>query len=162
MHNLWAPWRINYILNEKEEGCIFCIKPKQIKDRENLILFRGKTAFIIMNKYPYNSGHLMVVPYTHKESYENLTDEELLEINKLIQVSIKVLKKKLSPHGFNLGVNLGKVSGAGIDEHIHFHIVPRWEGDTNFMPVFADCRVIPQSLTELYDILKGDFENEIY
>ena len=155
---LWAPWRIEYIEGEKEGVCIFCEKPKQTDDLNNLILFRASLSFIIMNKYPYNSGHLMVVPYEHKKDFEYLTDEELLEMNKLLKISIKVLKKVMNPDAFNIGLNLGKSAGAGIDEHLHFHIVPRWNGDTNFMPVISNTRVVPESLERTYKKLKKEFE----
>ncbi len=157
--NLWAPWRIDYILGEKETGCIFCKKPKEYNDKDNLILFRGKKSFVIMNRYPYNSGHLMVVPYTHKKDIEDLEDEEILEMGKLIKICIKVLKKVMKPDAFNIGVNIGKVAGAGIEEHIHYHIVPRWNGDTNFMPVISNTRVIPEALEKTYEKLKEEFKN---
>jgi ATP adenylyltransferase len=158
MDNLWAPWRIDYILSEKEKGCIFCNKPKENKDLDNLILYRGKKSFVIMNRYPYNSGHLMVVPFRHIMHFEKLEDKELLEINKLLKFSISILKKQMNPEGFNIGLNLGKPAGAGIDEHLHFHIVPRWTGDTNFMPVFSDTRIVPQLIKDTYMNLKEDFE----
>ena len=158
MNLLWAPWRIDYILSEKEKGCIFCNKPKEDNDFENLILFRGIYSFVIMNRYPYNSGHLMVVPYRHISQLENLDDKEMLEVNKILRFSISILKKIMNPDGFNIGINLGKAAGAGIDEHLHYHIVPRWVGDTNFMPVFSDTRVVPQTLQDTYMNLKESFE----
>ena len=154
MKVLWAPWRIEYIRSPKHDGCIFCDFPKENRDRERLILHRGKHAFVIMNNYPYNPGHVMVAPYRHVGKWEDLTDEELLEIMKLTQLMIRVIKKAMNPDGFNLGVNLGRVAGAGIDDDVHLHIVPRWNGDTNFMPVIADTKVIPESLQEAYDELK--------
>ncbi|WP_297476242.1 HIT domain-containing protein [Thermococcus sp.] len=158
MKVLWAPWRIEYIRSPKHEGCIFCDFPKENRDRERLILYRGKKAFVIMNNYPYNPGHVMVVPYRHVANWEDLTDGELLEIMKLTQLMIKAIKRAMNPDGFNLGVNLGRVAGAGIDSHVHLHIVPRWNGDTNFMPVVADTKVIPESLQEAYDELKRAIE----
>ncbi|AFL94461.1 hypothetical protein containing Histidine triad-like motif [Thermococcus cleftensis] len=154
MKVLWAPWRIEYIRSPKHDGCIFCDFPRENRDRERLILYRGKYSFVIMNNYPYNPGHVMVAPYRHVANWEELTEEELLEIMKLTQLMIRAIKKVMSPHGFNLGVNLGRVAGAGIDDHVHLHIVPRWNGDTNFMPVIADTKVIPESLEEAYDELK--------
>ncbi|KUH33575.1 HIT family hydrolase [Thermococcus celericrescens] len=154
MKTLWAPWRIEYIRSPKHDGCIFCDFPKENRDRERLILYRGKHCFIIMNNYPYNPGHVMIAPYRHVGRWEDLTEEELLEIMKLSQLMIKALKKTMNPQGFNMGVNLGRVAGAGIDDHVHLHIVPRWNGDTNFMPVIADTKVIPESLEEAYDELK--------
>ena len=155
MKLLWAPWRIEYIKHEKPDGCIFCKAISENKDSENLILWRGKLAFVIMNKFPYNNGHLMVAPYRHIGRFEELTVEELTEIGVLIQKSIKVLRKVMSPDGFNIGINMGKVAGAGVEDHIHVHIVPRWNGDTNFMPVITDTRVIPQSLQDTYKELKN-------
>lgn len=164
MKVLWAPWRIEYIRSPKHDGCIFCDFPKENRDKERLILYRGEKAFVIMNNYPYNPGHVMVAPYRHVANWEELTDEELLEIMKLTQLMIRAIKKAMNPDGFNLGVNLGRVAGAGIDSHVHLHIVPRWNGDTNFMPVIADTKVIPESLEEAYDELKRaieEVENEI-
>jgi len=158
MKVLWAPWRIEYIRSPKHEGCIFCDFPKENRDKERLILYRGKYSFVIMNNYPYNPGHVMIAPYRHVANWEELTDEELLEIMKLAQLMIKALKKAMNPHGFNMGVNLGRVAGAGIDSNVHLHIVPRWNGDTNFMPVIADTKVIPESLEEAYDELKKAIE----
>ncbi len=163
MERLWAPWRLQYIKNAdkmNEEGCIFCDLPaaNPDKDREHLILFRGERAFVIMNRFPYNNGHLMVVPYKHTGSLEQLSAEERLELMNLVERSVAVLSQAISPHGFNIGMNLGRIAGAGIDEHLHFHIVPRWNGDTNFMPVLADTKVISAALIETYDQLKGYFE----
>lgn len=154
MKLLWAPWRIEYIRSPKHNGCIFCDFPKENKDEERLILYKGKNAFIIMNNYPYNPGHVMIAPYRHIGKWEDLTDEELLEIMKLSQLIIKALKKAMNPDGFNIGVNLGRVAGAGIDDHVHLHVVPRWNGDTNFMPVLTNTKVIPESLEEAYKELK--------
>ena len=157
-HNtLWAPWRIDYILSEKEDGCIFCKTSTEDNDKNNLILERGKYSFVIMNKYPYNSGHLMVVPYRHTHDIEELSDEELLTIHKQIQTSVKVLRKAFKPDGFNIGINIGKAGGAGIDEHLHYHVIPRWVGDNNFMPVVADVRIVPQSIIDTYNLLKEFF-----
>ncbi|ASJ12195.1 HIT family protein [Thermococcus thioreducens] len=161
MKIMWAPWRIEYIRSPKHDGCIFCDFPKENRDRERLILYRGKHAFVIMNNYPYNPGHVMIAPYRHVGRWEDLTDEELLEIMKLSQLMIKALKKTMNPHGFNMGVNLGRVAGAGIDDHVHLHIVPRWNGDTNFMPVIADTKVIPESLEEAYEELKAAIDEII-
>lgn len=158
MKVLWAPWRIEYIRSPKHEGCIFCDFPRENRDRERLILHRGRYSFVIMNNYPYNPGHVMIAPYRHVGRWEDLTDEELLEIMRLSQLMIKVIKKVMNPDGFNMGVNLGRVAGAGIEDHVHLHIVPRWNGDTNFMPVVADTKVIPESLQEAYDELKAAIE----
>ncbi len=152
MKNLWAPWRMEYILSVKEKECIFCIKPSENKDRENLILYRGNKAYIIMNKYPYNNGHLMVVPYIHKSELTALPDDVLSEMMLLTKYSIECIDKAFKPQGYNVGINIGSAAGAGIEEHLHLHIVPRWLGDTNFMIVTGDIKVIPQHLTETYDI----------
>jgi ATP adenylyltransferase len=153
MENLWRPWRIKYILSDKEQGCIFCDKPKEQKDKENYILYRGKTGFIMLNIYPYNSGHLMVAPYKHVPTFEDLGEADLIELFLMVNKSTKLLKYVMQPHGFNIGANLGKVAGAGVKDHVHLHIVPRWEGDTNFMLVIAEANVIPESLDSVFEKL---------
>ncbi len=156
---LWAPWRMTYINSEKEEGCVFCNRlqsPKE-RDRENLILVRQKLGFIMMNKYPYNSGHLLIIPNRHIPDLRDLREEELLGLQKLMTLSIDVLENLYHPDGFNIGMNLGKAAGAGIEEHLHYHVVPRWNGDTNFMSILADVRVVPQHLQTTYDQLKAAF-----
>ena len=157
MEQIWAPWRIKYIQMEKAKGCILCDKPKENNDVPNYILHREEKNFVILNSYPYNPGHLMVAPYRHVASPEELTDEELHEHYEIVSRSIEVLRRVFNPAGFNIGMNLGKVAGAGIDDHIHTHIVPRWQGDTNFMPVIADARVVPEALAETYEKLRGKF-----
>lgn len=154
---IFAPWRSEYILSgdKKDDGCIFCEYPKQDKDEENLIVFRGKLCFVIMNRYPYSAGHLMVIPYRHLHNFAELTAEELTELMQLAQKAVSVLTQVMSPHGFNLGMNIGKVAGAGIDQHLHLHIVPRWNGDTNFMPVVGDTRVISEALEAAYSRIKA-------
>jgi ATP adenylyltransferase len=154
MQNLWAPWRSQFVLSKKEHGCIFCQRLKQKKDKTNLILHRSRKCFIIMNRFPYNSGHLMVAPIRHIGEMEKLDDDEMLELMHLVQLCIKLLKKELKPQGFNLGVNLGKIAGAGIADHLHIHIVPRWEGDTNFMPILGKTKVVSIGLEEMYERLK--------
>ena len=154
MDTLWAPWRIEYIKQAKEPGCIFCIKPAQKQDKENFILFRGKTSFIIMNYYPYNNGHLMVVPFRHIADIAELTDDERLELMQLLAFSKEALANTMSPHGFNVGMNLGQVAGAGVKDHLHFHIVPRWNGDTNFMPISGHTKVVSEGLAETWECLK--------
>jgi len=158
MRKIFAPWRIELIKRKKEKFCIFCKYPSepQTNDKKNLILKRGTYSFVILNAYPYSNGHLMVVPYSHKSELSQLTDEELLEMQKLIIKSIEAIKKAMNPDGFNIGLNLGsEVSGAGIPGHLHWHIVPRWKGDHNFMPVISDTRVIPEALESTYDSLKS-------
>ena len=157
MEQIWAPWRIKYIRLEKPKVCILCDNPKQDNDAENYILYRGSKNFIIMNSYPYNPGHLMIAPYHHTAKLEELTNDELHEHVEIISRSIKILKQVFDPAGFNTGMNIGKIAGAGIDDHLHTHIVPRWQGDTNFMPVIADTRVVPEALMETYNKLKGKF-----
>ena len=157
MEQIWAPWRIEYIQTEKPEGCILCEKPEQTDDAQNYILYRGDKNFIILNSYPYNPGHLMVAPYRHVATPEDLTEEERHEHFEIVSRGIKALRQVFNPGGFNVGMNLGKVAGAGIDDHFHTHVVPRWLGDTNFMPVLADTRVLPEALADTYQKLVGKF-----
>jgi len=157
MKHIWAPWRMEFIQMEKPKGCILCEKPRQNNDALNYILYRGDKNFVIMNSYPYNPGHLMVAPYRHIGNLEELTDEELHEHFKIVSRSVKLLKQVFNPGGFNIGINMGKIAGAGIVDHFHTHIVPRWPGDTNFMPVISDVRVLPEALTETYNKLKDKF-----
>ena len=157
MKYLWAPWRMDYILEKKKEVCIFCKKPMEKKDEENLILVQSDYAFVIMNKFPYNNGHLMVVPKRHRIDLIQLGDEEFQELSYLLRASTQILKECLHPHGFNIGMNIGKVGGAG-EEHIHFHIVPRWKGDINFMPVLSETKIIPEYLEETYQKLHSAFK----
>jgi ATP adenylyltransferase len=157
MEHLWAPWRIEYIKKADKVGCIFCQKPAEESDVSNYILYRGQKNFIIMNSYPYNPGHLMIAPYRHIANLDELTKEELGEHHELVCRSVTVLTQVFKPDGFNIGMNLGRVAGAGIDKHIHSHIVPRWAGDTNFMPLIADTNVINEALEETYKKLAGKF-----
>ncbi len=156
MERLWAPWRIGYILSDKkEDGCVFCNAFNAENDEEKLVLYRSKHAFIIMNLYPYNAGHIMVVPNRHLDSPLKLTEEEQLDLFKLVNKGIEAIQKVMKPDGFNLGMNLGRAAGAGIDDHIHIHIVPRWSGDTNFMSTVSDTKVISEALKETYFKIKG-------
>jgi ATP adenylyltransferase len=159
---LWAPWRLTYIESAPKEegatGCIFVDLPAQQDDRTNLILHRGTTAFVMLNAFPYTNGHLMVAPYRHTNEITELTDDELLEINRLVAKCTQWIRHTYKPDGFNIGVNVGRAAGAGIPTHIHWHIVPRWDGDTNFMPVVGGVRVLPQSLEESYDRLRAAVE----
>jgi ATP adenylyltransferase len=157
MERLWAPWRIEYIRQEKPRGCIFCDKPKENKDADNLILYRGKLNFVIMNLFPYNPGHLMVVPYRHLDKLEDLLPDERNEHYEIVSRTIGIMREVNRTENFNTGMNLGRVAGAGIDDHIHTHIVPRWNGDSNFMPVIGDTRVISESLADIYKRLKEKF-----
>lgn len=149
MKRLWAPWRMAYITGiggPKDNGCIFCVKPKQKKDAANHILLRGKQAFVMMNIFPYNNGHLMIAPYRHVGELTKLRNAELLEMMNLAQTCIKAISACMRPDGYNLGFNLGRTAGAGIADHLHLHLVPRWNGDTNFMPVLGGTKVISEAL----------------
>lgn len=157
MDILWAPWRIDYILGEKEDGCVFCNKQAGEDDKKNLILFRGKFCFVIMNYYPYNNGHVMVVPKRHIAELQLLSEQEHNEMMQLMSKSIEILKDKMLPHGFNIGMNLGAIAGAGVKDHLHFHIVPRWSGDMNFMPVTGHTKVISEALEVTWEKLKPGF-----
>lgn len=150
MDNIWAPWRIEYILGKKPEGCLFCNKAQEKEDEQNFILLRNPFNYIIMNIYPYNPGHLMIVPYLHTPTLENLSDEVSLDFMKTTQKALSVLRESLNPNGFNLGLNLTKSGGAGIEEHVHLHVVPRWTGDTSFITVLSDVRVLPEHLNATY------------
>ena len=157
MEHIWAPWRMEYIQAKKPEGCILCEVYQQNKDQANYILYRGELNYVILNSYPYNPGHLMIVPFRHVASPEELTAEELNEHGDIIKRYIGILRRILGPAGFNIGMNLGKVAGAGIAEHCHSHIVPRWQGDTNYMPVVSSTRVVPEALAVTYQKLQGEF-----
>lgn len=153
---IWAPWRLTYIEQATPSGtCIFLDLPARENDRENLLLYRGNKAFVMLNAFPYTNGHLMVAPYKHTADLAELDDAELLEINQLLAKAIAWITSAFRPEGFNIGVNLGSVAGAGIPSHVHWHIVPRWNGDTNFMTTIGEVRVLPQSLADTYDRLKG-------
>ena len=159
MKQLWAPWRMEYINSERTEGCIFCLLPRENDDDKNHILYRGESAFIIMNIFPYNSAHLMVSPYRHIDCLTKLDSNESTELNQLTDACINTLKTVINPEGFNVGYNIGKAAGAGYDEHIHCHIVPRWVGDTNFMPVLGETKVHPEHLKATYNKLLPHFKN---
>ena len=159
MKNLWAPWRMNYILSDqKEEDCIFCPGEDRSKDGERLILYVGSLTVAMMNRFPYNNGHLLVAPLRHVAQMEDLSDEETLDLLRIVRESIGILRKVMQPEGFNVGMNLGRIAGAGMEEHMHFHIVPRWSGDTNFMTVLGEVRVIPEHIKETHRKLKPFFE----
>ena len=154
MKKLWAPWRNRYLKHLKQMSvrCIFCSKPKEKNDRKNYILKRGEYCYTILNLYPYNNGHVMVVPYRHTNDLSLLGKEEIWETMQFVCEIQQKLRKKIKPAGFNIGINIGKDAGAGFD-HLHMHIVPRWNGDTNFMPVLADTKIISESLEEVYQLL---------
>ena len=160
MDVLFAPWRYSYIKATVEKGletCVFCDAPQR-SDDDALILYRGSHSYVIMNLYPYNAGHVMVCPNQHIGDFTALDRETLHEISDLTQLAVKAINKALKPHGFNLGYNLGRAAGAGLEEHIHNHIVPRWNGDTNFMPVIGEVKVISQDLKEIYHKIKKAIE----
>ena len=159
MRVLWAPWRMEYILSDKEEGeCIFCPGDDRSQDQARLILYVGSLTLVIMNRFPYINGHLLVAPVRHVPDLESLTEKETLDLLLMVRRSIEVLKKVMSPEGFNVGLNLGSVAGAGVEAHLHFHIVPRWNGDTNYMSVLGEVRVIPEHITETYGKLVPYFK----
>jgi ATP adenylyltransferase len=161
LQQLWAPWRMKYILSDKQaEGCVFCTKLAEDRDVENYVLWRGTHCAIVLNLYPYNNGHLMVVPYAHVPSLEDLAVRAQTEMMLSVTKSLALLRQAMQPHGFNVGVNIGKAAGAGIESHVHVHVVPRWEGDTNFMPVLAETRAIPEWLDDTYANLKAVLENK--
>jgi ATP adenylyltransferase len=157
MKQLWAPWRMTYIEEPAGGDCIFCVKDIVGEDHDRLILKRARNVFVMMNKFPYSNGHLLIAPYRHTALMKELSEAENLEIFQLLVLCQNVLNEVFQPEGFNIGMNLGKIAGAGVAEHLHFHIVPRWSGDTNFMPVFSDVRVIPQHLEVTYEKLLDGF-----
>lgn len=160
MERLWAPWRMEYVTQDKDGDCFLCRVPKENDDEKNLLLLRGQSNFVVMNLFPYGSGHLLVAPYCHTANLDDLRDDEATEHFELVKKSISILRKALNPEGFNVGLNLGKVAGAGVAGHLHTHIVPRWQGDANFMPVLCDTRVMPEALINTYWKLKGSIPPE--
>lgn len=163
MEKLWSPWRSNYIDSFKDtedsDACVFCSASKDdINSNESLLLYKGKHSFIMMNLYPYNNGHLMIIPYRHLSDYTELSSEELNEITNLNKYAILALKSIMSPHGFNFGANIGQAAGAGIHTHLHFHLVPRWNGDTNFMPVLGEVKIISQDLLQTKNKIVEEFK----
>jgi ATP adenylyltransferase len=155
MENLWAPWRMAFIepKTPPKPGCIFCTQPAEHRDHEHHILHRGERCFMMLNLYPYNNGHLMIAPYEHVGSLEEVDGVTLGELMDQAKMALHALRAAMRPDGFNMGINQGKVAGAGFAEHIHYHIVPRWNGDTNFMPVLADVKVMPEHLDAVYQKL---------
>jgi ATP adenylyltransferase len=150
---LWAPWRIEYVTGPKDGECIFCAAASSTNDKAHLVIERGRRCFTMLNAFPYAPGHLMIVPYRHVDGLQDLADDDLLELMQLARRAIAAMSGAMSPAGFNVGLNLGAVAGAGIDDHLHLHVVPRWQGDTNFMPVLADTHVLPQSLDAAREVL---------
>src|SRR5258708_5451270 len=161
MDQLWAPWRMELIAKgEPTSGCIFCDLPLTKNDRENLILGRTQHSFAILNKYPYNNGHLMVVPRRHGGDLHALPEAEWAELNAMLRAALQILQNEYKPHGANIGLNLGRVAGAGVADHVHWHVVPRWGGDTNFMPVLGDTKAMPEHLRASWDRLRPLFDAE--
>jgi ATP adenylyltransferase len=162
-HRIWAPWRLKYVKGAKDDAggeCIFCAKPGEgpEHDQENLIVHRGERCYVILNRFPYTNGHLMIAPYAHVATLPAVDSDTVAEMMTLAQKGMTVLEAIYSPQGYNVGFNQGRVAGAGFEHHIHMHVVPRWGGDTNFMPVLADTRVMPQSLEQSYEALAGAFD----
>ena len=158
---IWAPWRLEYVKDaskDLEQECIFCVKPAAGDDEASLIVYRGERCFVILNLFPYTNGHLMVAPFEHLSSITELSAETIAEMMDLAQRAMRGLEQHYAPHGYNVGFNQGRVAGAGVEHHIHMHVVPRWGGDTNFMPVLADTRVMPQSLEQSYETLRDVFD----
>ena len=153
MKNLWAPWRIEYILGQKSNKCIFCQSRSRKYNKPKLILYQGNLSLVMLNRYPYSNCHLLVAPRKHTSTLDDLTQKELLNLFSTLSKSVELLKKAVQPEGFNIGMNLGKVAGAGIENHLHFHIVPRWLGDTNFMPVISETVVMPEHLESAFERL---------
>jgi len=157
---MWAPWRMSYVTGDggqRAGGCIFCDLPAQGDDRAVYILHRGRLAYVIMNRFPYNNGHLMVVPYAHVARLPDLAPDAAAEVVELTRRSQSIVQAAMGPHGFNVGMNQGSAAGAGIEEHLHLHLVPRWVGDTNFMPAIGDTRVMPQHLDDTFALLEQGF-----
>lgn len=159
MEVLWAPWRMEYILGPKPDGCVFCLPEETDGDRDRLVLARGRHGFVIMNKFPYNSGHLMVTPFRHVSCITQLTDEENVELTRGIAYCTRVISDCMRPQGINIGLNLGEAAGSGIAAHIHYQLVPRWNGDSSFMAVFSETRVMPELLLSTFDRLKPFFSD---
>jgi ATP adenylyltransferase len=155
-HRLWAPWRSTYIKGEKSDDCIFCTKPS-LPDDEGLVVFRGERCFVMLNAFPYTNGHVMVAPYAHVAGLQDLDEPTSNELIALVRRSLGAIGSVYGPEGYNVGANLGTVAGAGVADHVHMHVVPRWEGDTNFMPVLGDVRVLPESLDDTYRSLRQAF-----
>jgi len=159
MKPLWAPWRMTYIDNAKENRCIFCDKPKETDARSALVLAQSAHSVVMLNKYPHNNGHLLLAPKRHTNQFSGLLPGEYMDFCLALKESVDIILKALKPGGINLGLNLGRSAGAGVEDHLHWHVVPRWEGDTNFMPVIGEIRVIPQHLLESYDRLSPFFND---
>ena len=160
MKQLWAPWRMAYIEDgSKEQGCIFCIKSQSQDLKGALVLTQTTHTVVMLNKYPYNNGHLLLAPRRHEKNLAGLSTAQYIDLNEMLRRSVQVVREVFNPGGINVGMNLGKCAGAGIEDHLHWHVVPRWEGDTNFMPVIGETRVMPQHLLDSYDRLQPHFQS---
>ena len=162
MQRLWAPWRLEYVTDESEKknGCFFCNAHRETgREKENLVLYRSEKALVMLNRFPYNGGHLMVAPARHYGNFEEADQDEVLQMWELVSQAKLIMRKEMKTQGVNIGVNQGKCAGAGVLDHLHIHIVPRWEGDVNFMPVMTDIKVMPQALERCYEILLPSFES---
>lgn len=157
MRRLWAPWRLAYIKGPAPVECIFCAARASELDPENLVVWRSDSAFVMLNRYPYSSGHLMAAPYRHTTDLDSLSVDEVLALWEAVRKSVGALRRALTAEAFNIGVNLGRAAGAGVEGHLHIHVVPRWTGDTNFMPILADVKVIPQHIEDTYRVLRDAF-----
>jgi ATP adenylyltransferase len=159
VERIWSPWRMEYIRAAKDEpeGCIFCALPARGDDAAVLILSRAERGFLMMNSFPYNPGHLMVAPFRHVGEFDDLTEDEIVDLGGLLQAGIRALRREMEPQGFNVGMNVGRVAGAGFPDHLHWHVVPRWNGDTNFMPVVGETRVLPELVEQTYRRLTPRF-----
>lgn len=156
LKRLWAPWRmkyVEYVTIEKKRSCFLCEAARSQVSKESLVIFKDENWFVMLNLYPYNTGHLLVAPYRHVATLDDLTEEELRDLGQVLQKAVKLVKLTYNPDGFNIGLNLGRVAGAGLEDHLHFHIVPRWNGDTNFMPILANTKVIPEAIYDTYERL---------
>ena len=155
---MWSPWRMEYVRTPKDDGCVFCKKSASDQDRNNLVLFKGTNSIVLMNLYPYNNAHLLIAPYEHVNTTLELSSQVSNEMMNLANEAMRIIKMTMNADGFNFGANIGAIGGAGIKDHIHFHVVPRWNGDTNFMPVIGHTKVMVEGLLETYDELKPHFE----
>jgi ATP adenylyltransferase len=159
MDHLWAPWRMEYIMESQEPNpvCIFCTKPAEHDDEKNLIAYRSRHCFVMLNKFPYNNGHLMIIPFKHEADFTLLDEDIAIDLHRTLSKSIRVLHQTMHPHGMNIGVNIGRTAGAGIVDHLHYHLVPRWNGDTNFMPVISGTKVLSEALNKTWEKLIQSF-----
>jgi ATP adenylyltransferase len=157
VEQLWAPWRLEYVVGQQSDGCVLCEKPTLGDNADSLVVHRGEHAYVVLNLFPYNSGHLMVIPHRHVADLTELTLDESYECQRFLELGVRVLRNTMSPEGFNVGLNQGSAGGAGIAAHLHWHLVPRWEGDTNFMPVIGETKVMPQHMRTTWELLHAGF-----